>query len=108
MSCQLRVTPKRHVVNHTARYSKVTVVPAKSTCLLPIRFAGLKVKQDYLLMPVTNNAYLPGGTYVMRSIIEGDQTSVLVTNVMDVPLTIPKGARVGTVESLDNAQETKF
>ena len=95
-------------MNHTARCAKATVIPPRSTCVLPIRFAELKTRQDYLLLPVANNAYLPGGAYVMRSVIEGDQTSVLVTNVMDHELTVPKGTRIGTVESFDNAQQTKF
>src|SRR6202043_3552256 len=55
LPCQLRVTPRRKVTNHTVRCSKATVVPPRSSCPLPIRFAGLKNKQDYLLLPVGNN-----------------------------------------------------
>ena len=83
LSCQLRVTPRRRVINHTARCAKTTILPPRSTSVLPIRFAGLKTKQDYLLVPVSNNAYLPDGAYVMRSIIDGDQSQILITNVTD-------------------------
>jgi hypothetical protein len=108
MPCQIRVTPRRKVSNHTVRCAKTTLVPARSTITLPIRHAGLNKKQHYLLMPMANNAYLPGGAYVVRSVIDGDQEFVLVTNVTDDTLNVPKGARIGTIESFDNAQETRF
>lgn len=105
---QLQVSPHKKVVNHTVCCATAMVIPPRSTCLLSIRFTSLKIKQDYILLPTSNNAHLPGGMYVIRSVISGDQNSVLVTNVTDDALTIPKRARIGTVESLNNAQDIRL
>src|SRR5437762_1342458 len=58
--------------------------------------------------PVYGNAYLPAGCYVFRSIVSNDEALILITNVTDKAVDIMKAVRVGSIESLDDASDTRY
>ena len=103
MTCILRVTPRARISKHPVRAASTVIIEPRSSRIIPIRFKTLKTNQDYTFTPYPNQAYLPNNTYVLWSIIAGNQQSVVVTNVDDVPRTIMKGCCIGLIESLDSA-----
>ena len=104
----LRITPRKKIVHHIVRCAMKTTILPKASCFVPIHFPPLHSNQDFIFKPVRGNAYLPAGCYVLRSIVSNDQTSILITNVTDKAVDITKGVRVGSIESLDDASDTRY
>lgn len=107
MVCPIRVTPRRKVDKHVVRCAKDTTIAPNSFQVVPIRFKQLKVDQTLVFQPVTLNQYLPDGTYAMRALARADQDVLLVTNLNDKPITIKRGVKIGTMNSLDEGHDTR-
>src|SRR5579871_3273424 len=109
--CSLRVMPRRKIKGVPVRTATQVVIPPNSYTFVPIRHRQAFSRtwnQDLMFHPTRGNVYLPPGAYVMRSLFQGDQQLALITNVSDEEITITKGVRIGSVESLHNAAETRY
>ena len=56
---------------------------------------------SYLFQPFGHNQYLPFGCYVLKGIVNGNQGSIIVSNLSDTPLKVLKNTRVGRISTMD-------
>jgi len=107
-ACNLHVTPKKKITKHQVRCAVTIEIAAQMSAWVTIRYAKLLFNQNYIFKPFKGNVYLFPGYYVLRSIITGNQTDILVTNVTDEAVKIYKNMCIGTMESFHNYTSVKF
>jgi len=104
MECLLKVKRVKAIEEVPVRSNSKFVIPGKSTAAIPLRMPKVaKADVDYTIHPYTHNRWLPIGCYLMSGIIKGNQEKVFITNISDLPATISKGTRIGTISSLSCA-----
>ena len=107
MECLLRVKRVKAIEEVPVRSAAKFVIPGKSTAAVPLRMPKVaKADVDYTVHPYTHNRWLPLGCYLMSGIIKGNQEKVFITNISDMPATISKGTRIGTISSLSCSDHT--
>lgn len=99
LTCLLQLP--RGQMTHVVRAAATITIKARSSARVPIRYKSLPPRQKSLFTPYPSHLYLPKFTYVLRKNFTDKESTIVVTNVDDIPVTIEKGTRVGQIAGVE-------